>query len=83
MAPAIKTSKQRTGFAVCVNTGDPDADLERLKIYRVLPDRDAAKHGMIRVIDESGDDYLYPARFFKPVVLPASLRKLFRSRAVA
>ncbi|MBI4500781.1 MAG: hypothetical protein HY700_06425 [Gemmatimonadetes bacterium] len=68
---------------MCVDTGDSDVDLERLKIYQVLPDRDAGKHGLIRVIDESGEDYLYPARFFKPVVLPASLRKFFHSQAVA
>lgn len=49
---------------VCVaNTGYP-ASLELRKIYEVLPDADASTHGLIRVIDESGEDYLYPSKFF-------------------
>ena len=49
--------------------------MERRKIYQALPDRDAAKHQQVRVIDESGEDYLYPASFFAPIKLPRPLRK--------
>jgi hypothetical protein len=49
--------------------------LERWKIYQALPDRDAAKHRQVRVIDESGEDYLYPATFFAPIKLSRPLRK--------
>jgi hypothetical protein len=49
--------------------------LERRKIYQALPDRDAAKHQQVRVVDESGEDYLYPATFFAPIKLPPPLHK--------
>lgn len=73
------TNKQRKGntrrFAVCVdNRGYPDS-LELHKIYRVLPDEDAAEDGDIRVIDESGEDYLYPAGRFVEVDLPQTVRR--------
>lgn len=56
--------KKPREFVVCVrNTGYPAA-LELRKIYEVLPDPDASTHGLIRVIDESGEDYLYPNNFF-------------------
>ncbi len=55
-------------FAVCVTSEEPD--LEMRKVYRVLPDDSAAKSGYIRVLDESGEDYLYPASHFVPVELP-------------
>jgi hypothetical protein len=48
-------------FAVCVSNADYPVSLEMHKIYRILPDEDAATDGDIRVIDESGEDYLYPA----------------------
>jgi len=52
-----------------------EVSLERRKIYQVLPDREAASHGQLRVIDESGEDYLYPARFFAAITLPKTLRR--------
>jgi hypothetical protein len=56
--------KKRREFAVCIcNTGYP-VSLELRKIYEVLPDPEAGTHGLIRVIDESGEDYLYPKTFF-------------------
>ncbi len=57
-------------FAVCLNNVEYPASLELHKIYRVLPDEDAANDGDVRVIDESGEDYLYPAEWFVPVELP-------------
>ncbi len=62
-------------FAVCVSNADYPASLELHKIYRVLPDEDAAIDGDIRVVDESGEDYLYPAEYFVFVELPKSVEK--------
>ena len=62
-------------FAVCVNNADYLASLELHKIYRVLPDEDATGNGDIRVIDESGEDYLYPAEWFVPIELPQAVEE--------
>jgi len=51
-------------FAVCINNLDYPASLELHRIYQVLPDDDAAADGDLRIIDESGEDYLYPAVYF-------------------
>ena len=56
----MKNSK----FLICVDNSDYPASLERRKIYESLPDPDAAKNGLLRVVDESGEDYLYPASCF-------------------
>jgi hypothetical protein len=74
--PTKTRGKRR--FVVCVrNTGYP-ASLEVRKIYARLPDRNAEAHGMLRVVDESGEDYLYPAKFFMAVQLPQPLRSALR-----
>jgi len=62
-------------FAVCVRNDGYEVSLERRKIYQVLPDPDAAKHKQVRVIDESGEDYLYPQSFFAPIELPQPIRR--------
>ncbi|MGB9178404.1 MAG: hypothetical protein WCB68_04080 [Pyrinomonadaceae bacterium] len=62
-------------FAVCVNNEDYPASLELHKIYRVLPDNDANVDGDLRVIDESGEDYLYPAEYFVLIELPQAVEK--------
>lgn len=54
-------------LVVCINNRDYPASLELNKIYRSLPDADAEQDGDLRVIDESGGDYLYPADWFAPV----------------
>ena len=51
-------------FVICIDNADYPASLEKRKIYEVLPDLDAEKIGHIRVVDESGEDYLYPASCF-------------------
>lgn len=66
--PALK-------FVVCINNDDYLASLELHKIYRVLPDQDAAQDGDLRVIDESGEDYLYSAERFVPIVVPEAVQK--------
>jgi hypothetical protein len=71
-----KPSRRRgpAEFAVCVaNPGHP-ASLELHKIYRVVPDVDAARDGDLRIVDESGEDYLYPADWFASVDLPGRVR---------
>jgi hypothetical protein len=62
-------TKENYRFALCVENKDCE-DLEKRKIYRVLPDEDAAREGFFRVIDESGEDYLYPQSYFILVQLP-------------
>jgi primosomal protein N' len=57
-------------FAVCVRNDEYEESLELRKIYEVLDDPPAAKHGMIRVIDEEGEDYLYPREWFLSIHLP-------------
>jgi hypothetical protein len=61
-------------FVVCVNNSHYPASLELHKIYRVLRDDDAAKEGDLRVVDESGEDYLYPAEWFVPIDPPRKLK---------
>jgi hypothetical protein len=61
-------------FAVCIENSAYPASLELHKIYRVLPDKDAAEEGDLRVVDESGEDYLYPAEWFSAIDLPRRLR---------
>jgi hypothetical protein len=56
-------------FALCVKNDDCD-DLEKRKVYRVISDEKAEKDGYVRVIDESGEDYLYPAAYFIRLQLP-------------
>jgi hypothetical protein len=73
----MKTENTQPQFAVCiVNEGYPAA-LELRKIYRILPDRKGAKHSLIRVVDESGEDYLYRERFFVPIKLPQAVKEVF------
>lgn len=57
-------------FAICVDNSGYPASLELHKVYRVLPDDEAALDGDVRVIDESGEDYLYPAEYFALIDLP-------------
>ncbi len=57
-------------FAVCIDNSQYPASLELHKVYRVVPDDEAAKDGDLRVIDESGEGYLFPAEWFVPVSLP-------------
>ena len=68
-------------FAVCINNRGYPASLELHKIYRVLPDEDAAEDGDIRVIDESGEDYLYSADRFVEVELPQAVRRSLQHAA--
>ncbi len=65
-------------FAVCVQNGDYKASLEARKLYAVVEDADAAKMNLIRVVDESGEDYLYPASMFRRLALPLDVERDLR-----
>ena len=72
---------QKKRFVVCVrNTGYP-ASLELRKLYQAVPDPEAESHGLLRVIDESGEDYLYPQKFFMSLDLPNSVEGALRRAA--
>ena len=62
-------------FVLCVRNKDYAASLELRKVYRLLADERATKHGQVRVIDESGEDYLYPEEYFVPIKLPPVAEK--------
>jgi hypothetical protein len=62
-------------LVVCIDNSGYEASLERRKIYVALRDPTAERHGLLRVIDESGDDYLYPKTFFREIELPQAARK--------
>jgi hypothetical protein len=66
-------------FAICVQNEGYPASLELWKVYRVLPDEKAAKHRLIRVIDESGEDYLYSESQFVSIKLPQVVEKALLS----
>jgi hypothetical protein len=70
-----KHKKQVSRFAICVNTDDPDLLTPR-RIYQVLPDDSAARSNYIRVIDNDGEDYLYPAEYFMFVDFPPSVEQV-------
>lgn len=70
-------------FAVCIKNSEYPASLELHKIYRVVSDEEAMRQGDLRVVDESGEDYLYPAAWFVPLGLPPRVRgSLLRRRRV-
>ncbi|MEY3882470.1 MAG: hypothetical protein RIQ94_3266 [Pseudomonadota bacterium] len=60
-------------FVVCIDNTDYPASLERCKIYQMLPDEQAKQRQYIRIIDESGEDYLYPQTLFIPITLSSEL----------
>jgi hypothetical protein len=68
-----KRNNEKTRFAICINHGGYPESLAVLKLYQVLPDPEAAQHRQLRVIDESGEDYLYFEDLFILVDFPASV----------
>ncbi len=69
------TALQNKHLVVCVDNAGYAASLERRKIYVALRDPEAEKHGLLRVIDESGDDYLFPKALFRSIALPQAVRR--------
>ena len=66
-------------FVLCVRPGDSE-DLEVRKVYEALPDQKSAREGYLRIVDESGEDYLYPVDRFIPVKLPAAIVREFAAQ---
>jgi hypothetical protein len=66
------------GFAVCLRNTGFAASLEVRKLYPFVNDPEADANDLIRVVDESGEDYLYPARLFRKLALPADLQRALR-----
>jgi len=71
------TKRSETRFAVCVRNDGYPASLELHKIYRILPDPEAEGDGDLRVVDESGEDYLYPAEWFVMIQVPEAVETSF------
>ena len=75
----MRTRSLKTeGFAVCLRNRGYTASLEVRKLYPVVKNPDAAANDLICVIDESGEDYLYPARLFQRLTLPVELKRALR-----
>ena len=67
--------QRSTQLVVCIKNEGYRASLEKRKIYLVIRDLAAEKRGLIRVVDESGDDYLYPKAFFRTIALPQAVKR--------
>ena len=74
-----KTSSSQ--FVICIDNSEYPASLELHKVYRVVPDKDSAGDRDLRIIDESGEDYLFPARYFIFVDLPNAIVRTLRRAA--
>jgi len=70
-----KPPKAKSRFAICVDTDDPDLLTPRM-VYQVLPDESAAQSDYLRVIDNEGEDYLYPARYFVLISFPQQVSRV-------
>ena len=79
----MKKKSKRAVFAVCINNTGYSVSLEAGKLYQVLPDVEAEKHGLIRVIDESGEDYGYTSERFFVLDVPHALEKVLKGIPVA
>ena len=73
-----ESRRKKKGFAVCLRNAGYAASIEVRKLYAFLDDPDAEAKKLIRVVDESGEDYLYPARMFEKLVLPAEVQRALR-----
>jgi hypothetical protein len=63
-------------YVICVRNAGYEASLELRKLYQIVPDPSAEKRHLLRLVDESGENYLYPETFFAPIELPKSVEKL-------
>lgn len=77
----MNKKESETEFVICLKNEAYPASLELRKIYQVVPDEKAATHNLIRVIDESGEDYLYPEDYFASIKLPQKLKAALLSAA--
>ena len=70
-------SGRDTGFVICIENEGFEVSLEKRKVYRQLPDKPTTDESLIRVIDESGEDYLYPSDLFVPIIVPIAASQAF------
>ena len=77
-ALSAKHKQSCARFVLCVDNKDYPASLEPRKVYRVITDQQASRHRQLRVIDESGEDYLYPHEYFVPIKLPQAAERAMR-----
>lgn len=75
LAIKVMPRTQAKRLVVCIDNRGYPASLEKRKIYVALRDSAAEKHRLVRIVDESGEDYLYPRTFFRPIVVPQSVKK--------
>ena len=75
MGRLVRKGLSGSRYAICVKNTGYRASLEVRKVYRVKNDKTGSGHGLIRVVDESGDSYLYPEKFFVPIKLPKTVEK--------
>jgi hypothetical protein len=76
-------TKRKDRFVLCIESGDYRASLEPRKVYRVVDDPASEAKGLLRVIDESGEDYLFPGNLFVPIDVPAKAAPVFVAHAPA
>lgn len=77
-----RSTSIRSRLVLCLSNEGYEVSLEPRKVYAALPDADAEKHGQLRVIDESGEDYLFPASLFTSITLRGKARKVVLAAAV-
>ncbi len=73
----MKAENTASRFVVCVSNRGYRASLVVRRIYEVIPDLETEKHGLLRIVDESGEDYLFPEKLFVPIELPESVGATF------
>jgi hypothetical protein len=78
---AVRRLPSPLRFAICIRNDSYAASLELRKLYRVVEDTFGEQHGLIRVVDESGEDYLYPDSYFMQVELPRDVEMALRKIA--
>ncbi len=71
----MKSNSKQSRFVICIRNKGYEVSLELRKVYRVSADASAERHQLLRIIDESGEDYLYPQAFFLPILVPKAVEK--------
>ena len=72
----MQTTDSVDSYVLCIDNGGYPESLEVCKVYLVMPDKRAAANDYLRVIDETGQDYLYPAKYFAPIELSPEVAKI-------
>ena len=75
----MKKPNQKKSYVVCTDNSGYDVSLERGKIYEVIPDAEHELHGYLRILDESGEDYVFDSDRFSSIKIPQSLQEALRT----